>query len=271
MRSSRSRRCRPDDNPSKDILDRFGGCGSRTLREAPSSRGVASAHQDIRVGSVFEPVFALVAKACPFFDTVDAASIDLLEAGSRRILFDRGRVVFFHGDASDAAFLIAKGSVRVFITDLDGTETTIGILGDRELLGELGIIDGGARAASAIALRATIAYRIPAELLAGELPKSGSIGHGLMRGLVSVVRKETKQLVIERSHRLEWAVARVLSEDPEVLQRTSQGELAALLGISRQSLNQTLRAWEREGFIDRAGGHMHVTDPDALRQRYHAG
>ena len=60
--------------------------------------------------TVFEPVFALVAKACPFFDTVDAASMDLLEAGSRRILFDRGCIVFFHGDACDAAFLIAKGS-----------------------------------------------------------------------------------------------------------------------------------------------------------------
>lgn len=92
-----------------------------------------------------------------------------------------------------------------------------------------------------------------------------------MRGLVWVVRKDSRQLVIERSQRLERAVARALAEDPEVLQRTSQGELAALMGISRQSLNQTLRAWEREGLIDRANGHMQVTDLDALRQRYLAG
>ena len=44
--------------------------------------------------TVFEPMFALVAKACPFFDTVDAASMDLLAAGSRRTLFDRGCIVF---------------------------------------------------------------------------------------------------------------------------------------------------------------------------------
>jgi CRP/FNR family transcriptional regulator, cyclic AMP receptor protein len=217
---------------------------------------------------VSEPVFALVAKGCPFFDSLDAASLDLLEAGSRRVLFERGRILFFEGDGSDAAFLIATGLVRVFVTDLDGTETTIRILGDQELLGELGIIDRGARAATAIALRTTTAYRIPAELLATELPSPGSISHGLMRGLVSVVRKDTKQLVIERSQRLERAVARALTEDPEVLQRTSQGELAALLGISRQSLNQTLRAWEREGLIDRADGHMHLTDLNALRHRY---
>ncbi len=93
-----------------------------------------------------ESDFALVAKGCPFFDTVDAASISLLEAGSRRVSFDRGQILFLKGDAPDAAFLIAKGLVRVFITDLDGTETTMSILGDQELLGELGIIDSGARA-----------------------------------------------------------------------------------------------------------------------------
>ena len=215
-----------------------------------------------------ESVFALVAKGCPSFDTVDAASMDLLEAGSRRVIFDRGRVLFSKGDACDAAFLIAKGLIRVFVTDLDGTETTIRILGVNELLGHLGIIDGRARPVSATALRETIAYRIPAELLNTELPKPGSIAHGLMQGLVSIVRQDARQVVIERSHRVDMAVARVLADDPELLARTSQGELAALLGISRQSLNETLRAWEREGVINRIHGHMHVTDPDALRQRY---
>jgi CRP/FNR family transcriptional regulator, cyclic AMP receptor protein len=199
---------------------------------------------------------------------VDVESMDLLEAGSQRVMFDRGQVLFLKGDAADAAFLIATGLVRVFVADLDGTETTIRILGDHELLGQLGIIDSGTLAGSAIALRATVAYRIPAKLLIAELPKPGSIGYGLMQGLVSIVRQDAKQLVIERSQCIERAVACALADDPELLQRTSQGELAALFGISRQSLNQTLRAWERQGFIDRAAGHMHVNDPDALRQRY---
>ena len=87
----------------------------------------------------------------------------------------------------------------------------------------------------------------------------------MMQGLVSMVRHDARQVVIEHSHRVEIAVARFVADDPEVLERTSQGELAALLGVSRQSLNQTLRSWEREGFIDRVHGHMQVTDPDALR------
>ncbi len=186
------------------------------------------------------------------------------------MVFERGQVLFLTGDAAGAAILIAKGLVRLFVTDLDGTETTIRILGDSELVGQLAVIDNGTLAASAVALRETIAYRIPAKLLAAELPKPGSIGHAMMQGLVSMVRQDARQVVIQRSHRLEMAVARFVADDPEALGRTSQGELAALLGISRQSLNDALRVWEREGFIDRVHGHMHVTDPDALRQRYTA-
>lgn len=210
----------------------------------------------------------LVARNCPFFAMLDAASVNLLDAGSQRVVFERGQVLFLRGDAAGATILIAEGLVRLFVTDLDGTETTIRILGDSDLVGQLAVIDNGTLAASAIALRKTIAYRIPAKLLAAELPKPGSIGHAMMQGLVSMVRHDARQVVIEHSHRVEIAVARFVADDPEVLERTSQGELAALLGVSRQSLNQTLRSWEREGFIDRVHGHMQVTDPDALRQRY---
>ncbi len=145
------------------------------------------------------------------------------------------------------------------------------ILGDQELLGELGVIDSGARAASAIALRTTVAYRIPAELLATScqsqvrsVTASCVVSFGLFAKTAgswsSSDRNASSEPLLVPSQRI-----------PEVLQRTSQGELAALMGISRQSLNQTLRAWEREGLIDRANGHMQVTDLDALRQRYLAG
>ena len=66
-------------------------------------------------------------------------------------------------------------------------------------------------------------------------------------------------------------VARARTDDPDVLRRISQGEFASLLGVSRQSVNQTLRSWEREGLIERSGGHMLRTGLDTLRQRYLVG
>lgn len=215
--------------------------------------------------------FTTLAAQCPFFEALDAPVLDRLAAAARRTTFTKGRVVFIEGDRPDAAYLLESGLVRIFVTELDGTETTIRIVRDRELFGELAVVDGERRAASAMALRPTTAYRVPADVLDRELPAAGTVGRGLLRGLVAMVREDTRRLVIERSQRLESAVARALTEDPEVLRRINQGELAGLLGVSRQSLNQTLRGWERDGLIDRADGRMRLTDLDALRQRYLIG
>ncbi len=212
--------------------------------------------------------FASIAAEYPFFEALGPEAVTRLQTESRLVTFDPGRRLFIKGDWPDAAYLLAERLMRIFITELDGTETTIRIVEADELFGELAVVDLGDRAAGPIARPTTKAFRIPADLLNRELPAAGSCGRGLLRFLVSVVRTNTKRFVIERSQRLETAVARALTDDTEVLHRINQGELAGLLGVSRQSLYQTLRGWERGSLIGRVDGQMHVKDPEALRQRH---
>ena len=180
-------------------------------------------------------------------------------------------MLFIDAEMPDAIYVVIRGLVRIFKTELDGAETTVRVVGDAQLFGELAVVDGGKRTASAITLRPTIAYRMPAALLEAELPPKGSVARALLTTLVDLVRTNTASLAVERSQRLESAVARALTDDPDVLRRISQGELASLLGVSRQSVNQTLRSWEREGLIERTEGHMRLTGLDTLRQRYLVG
>ncbi|MBK8332631.1 MAG: Crp/Fnr family transcriptional regulator [Acidimicrobiaceae bacterium] len=215
--------------------------------------------------------FSALAARCPFLDTLCAEARARLAAGVREVSLRRGRVLFLEGDRPDAVYLVCSGLVRIFVTELDGSETTVRLVGRGELLGELAVIDGGLRSASAIAMRSVVAYRLPAALLAAELPAPGTVGRGILAGLVAVVRENTKRLVIERSQPLESVVATLLFDDPGLLRRVTQGELAGLLGVSRQSLNQILRAWEREGVVGRRDGRMHLTDPAALRARHLVG
>ena len=215
--------------------------------------------------------FSRVAAKSPFFESLASASRADLAAGVREVAFTRGRVLFLEGESPGAVYLVRSGMVRLFVTELDGSETTVRIAGVGELVGELAVVDGGMRSASAIALRAVTAYRIPAELFAAMLPPHGSIARSVMRGLVALVRENTKRMVLERSQRLESIVAHLLLDDPQLLRRITQGELAALLGASRQSLNQILRTWEREGVIGRCNGRMERADRQALERRYGPG
>ncbi|MGB8861638.1 MAG: Crp/Fnr family transcriptional regulator [Ilumatobacteraceae bacterium] len=215
--------------------------------------------------------FRALAAVSPFLEALCPEAQARLIAGAREVTFGRGRVLFLEGDRPDAAYLVRSGLVRVFVSELDGSETTVRLVGKGEMLGELAVVDGGTRSASAMTLRPVVAYRLPAGLLEAELPAKGTVGRGVLCGLVAVVRANTKRMVTERSQRLDTIVARLLLDDPALLRRVTQGELAGLLGVSRQSLNQILRTWEREGVVGRREGRMQLVDHATLQRRHLVG
>ncbi len=210
---------------------------------------------------------AALVRGSLFLESLAPETLTRITSGGRTVSFGRGQFLFLEGDEPDAVYLVLSGMVRIFVTELDGTEISVRIAGAGEVLGELAVLDGGVRSAGAAALRAVRAFRVPAGLVAAELPPHGTVGRSALRGLVAVVRENTRRLAIERAPNLEAMLARVLVEDPRILLRMTQGELAGLVGVSRQSLNQILRGWEREGVIGRRDGVMQVQDADALGRR----
>ena len=67
-------------------------------------------------------------------------------------LFKKGEFLFREGDIGDCAYLIDSGRVEILATDLEGGQTPVAILGVGDIVGEMAIIDGSSRSASAVAL-----------------------------------------------------------------------------------------------------------------------
>ena len=67
-------------------------------------------------------------------------------------IFVRDQRIFGEGDAADCAYFIDHGSVRIELEreELD-SDSVLGFVGAGELLGELGLLDGNPRSASAYA------------------------------------------------------------------------------------------------------------------------
>ena len=64
----------------------------------------------------------------------------------------KGQIIFHEGNRSDYAFIIEDGQVEVSRKRKDGNVEVIDILGRNEVFGEIGMIDGGPRSATATAL-----------------------------------------------------------------------------------------------------------------------
>lgn len=73
-----------------------------------------------------------------------------------------GDVIFREGDPADGLYLITAGSLRVTATGASG-ETFLAVVKANEVLGEMGVLDGQARSATATALSMCAAYFLPTE------------------------------------------------------------------------------------------------------------
>ncbi len=101
-----------------------------------------------------------------------------------------GEVIFRQGDAADVAYLIEAGTIQIR-HDSDGEceARRLARLGPGEVFGELGVIDGEPRSASAIAETPARLVMVRAEKIQQSIARSDPFFAELMRKLVGRLRK----------------------------------------------------------------------------------
>ncbi len=84
---------------------------------------------------------------------------ELIDAGTTLRLLE-GSVFFDAGDRSDAAFLVAAGRVRIERMLESGQRVPLGRLGRGHVVGDMGLISGEARSASAVVEEEALVLRL---------------------------------------------------------------------------------------------------------------
>ncbi|HYH91724.1 MAG TPA: Crp/Fnr family transcriptional regulator [Candidatus Saccharimonadales bacterium] len=220
-------------------------------------------------------------RACRLFAGLDATSYELVANALRTRRFRRGEVVFHAGDPGDALFVIVAGEVKITLPADDGSEPAIlTTVGPGGFFGELALLDGAPRSATAVALDAveTSVLRRDAfdRLVDGEPP---ALRRALLAALAGEIRRLTAQVedlhFLDLPGRLARHLLRTIGSTgasgevalPVGEQRLpwpyTQAELAGMIGGSRQSVNRLLADFVAEGLL-RFDGDVLVI-PDAAR------
>ncbi|MEO6264702.1 MAG: EAL domain-containing protein [Luteimonas sp.] len=107
----------------------------------------------------------------------------------RRELF-AGEVLYRQGDPSDCAWLVERGAVE--LVSIQGRrEISHGVLGPGELIGELGMLDGGPRSATATARGDTVLLAIEHDQFLDRLQS----GDPIVRTLVDSLLRRTRSII----------------------------------------------------------------------------
>ncbi len=196
--------------------------------------------------------------------------------------FKQGEIIFHEGDPGRFLYLVQSGQVRIFINGLDGSETSVILFGKPgDIFGELAVIDGLTRSASAVALGETVLYTMSRDSFRQQMRHCPQLALNFMKVLSQRVRYNTKQMdsfatldVPKRLARklLELAqdYGRAANTGVQIDMTLTQTNLASLIGATRESTNKCLREFRKQGWISLENGQISILDPDALRAQVSA-
>jgi CRP/FNR family transcriptional regulator, cyclic AMP receptor protein len=207
-----------------------------------------------------------------FFSALSAQDEQELLTRTRCRRVPAGRILFQQGDAGDGLYGILAGRVAFTVDSVDGKELILNVLGPGEFFGEIALLDGKGRTATAVARDACrLLFIARGEFMSffGERPEAMS---RIIELLCARLRRSTEYIAdatfLDLSRRLAKQLVNLAHDDGSsraAALRISHAELAGMLGVSRERVSLQLAAWSDKGILDQGRGHLVVRDRQALQ------
>ena len=198
--------------------------------------------------------------------------------------FNRDETVVLEGDDSvQALYLIATGSVQVYMTGIDGRETSLAFLERGDFFGEMSLIDGEPRSASVRTVTDAKLLVIHRESFLSLLRKTPEIAMSLMSELCKRLRKANRQIgslsTMSVSGRVAGTLLNLMQERgvrihtdngnmvTVIHNRPTQQQLADMSGTTRETVSRICSLLVRTNAIAMTGKDIVIFDEDALQEK----
>jgi CRP-like cAMP-binding protein len=199
------------------------------------------------------------------------------EATRRRIaervavrVVERGQCLFSQDEPGDCMYVLAEGAVKLFVRSRGGGVVELVRHQPPAAFGEVALLDGGPRSASAEAVERSVLLVVTRAELLALLRSEEQVAEALLRTLGTIVRRTTHQVTDLVFLDLQGRLARqllVLAGDGSAAchtRRVTQTELASMVNGARQTVNQALRSLEARGWIRADGRGFEILDRERL-------
>lgn len=214
-----------------------------------------------------------VLRSVPLFAMLSQAQLTALASSMARKSATKNRTVLKIGDLTDSLYIIIAGRCKVQMSDNEGKEVILAVLGPGDFFGEMGLLDDAPRAASVVTIESCEFLTIAKDAFNALLKDNFEMAMVIMRGLVKRLREADRKIESLALLDVYGRVARVLLEFSELRadgRRVVKGKLprqdiAKMIGASREMVSRVMKGLEVEGFIE-----VDATGALVLRERLSA-
>jgi len=196
----------------------------------------------------------------PAFSRLDDDQLALLAASVGAQSFERGEIIFHQGSIGSILYIIVSGQVRIFTISEAGQELALTIFRNGDFLGELALLDGLPRSASAQAMHPTTALTLHRAAFLHTIEACPPIAAAVLEAMAARLRHTTiqagqlgsasaPQRVVRQLLNLATQYGVAERDETRIDLRLTQDDLASLSGTTRETVNRVLSALRDQQLI----------------------
>lgn len=211
------------------------------------------------------------------FADLEAQQLEQIAQRVQRRTFAIGVTLFHQDMPGTMMYMIETGSVRVISIGRTGQELTLNVLGPGEIFGELSILDGQQRSATAITLVPTVVWLLSQADLNEFMSKYPPVNQAMIQILVERVRATARRL---EAMTFQDVLGRLAFELLSLAERSGQPyeqgieitipltqvDLASMVGATRESVNKAVSVLRSKELINIDGTRWFLQDPAGIQQ-----
>jgi CRP-like cAMP-binding protein len=221
------------------------------------------------------PLHRLVLKSYAWFAGLPEAVRDAVLARGRRRQLARGQILYSRGEEPDGIYGVRDGCIRLSGISRDGHETVLDFYGPGVWFGEVSALSQLPRGHDAAAYAPTSVIHLPGPALEEMLAVSPVFSRAclqleamrvllLLAALESYSTQSLEQRLAARLLMLAGPFGAARASGILIDLHLPQETLAQLTGMTRQRVNQILKAWQASGMINQDYGRILLRDRAAI-------
>ena len=199
----------------------------------------------------------------------DLSAEDLSQLAQRATLkrFPKNSVLVNEGDDTDSLYIIQSGRVKIYLSDEDGKELVLSLIGPGDYFGEIALLDESPRSASVMSLEECKIYVLNKSQFEAFLKQDTAVCLRVMRGLTRRLRELTDNM---RDMALMDVYGRIvktltnLAEEQDgklvITDKLTHKDLASMVGSSREMVSRIMKELSKGGYITVEKNRLIIND-----------
>jgi CRP-like cAMP-binding protein len=216
-------------------------------------------------------------RTVPIFQQLNDEHLHYLGARLGEHSYPRGALIFRQGSEGDELHLIVSGQVRIYTNSELGQELSVRIFAGGDFFGELALLDGRPRSATAETMRPTTTLTLHRAAFLQAIEAFPGIAISVLEELSTRLRATNTYIEHLATHSAAQRVVRTLldlADQHGIVERDAtrinlhltQDDLASLVGTTRETVNRVLSGLREQGLVRIERAQLSVINLPALER-----